>query len=547
MSQASENTSNAKYIFVSGGVSSGIGKGITTASVAKIIQSKGYKIVPVKIDPYLNFDAGTMRPTEHGEVWVTEDGGEIDQDLGHYERFLDLTISKRHNITTGQVYGAVIDRERKGYYLGQTVEAIPHIIEEIYNRLKEIAEKNQTDFVIVEIGGTVGEYQNEIYFRAARMMKTRGEKVLFIHTVYLPILKHLGEMKTKPAQQSVEILGKLGIQPDFLMCRAEKPIDDVRKRKLETFCYVPKERIISDHDIEPIYRLPLLLEEQGLGDKILSTFNLQPKNSDLTEWKNFINKVENSKEKVRIGIVGKYFDIGSFYLTDSYVTVLEAIKHAAWNNNRLPEIVWIDSKEFEKDRSKLAQLKEVDGIVVPGGYGESGVEGKILTIQFARENNIPFLGLCYGLQMAIIEFARNVCKLEGAHTTEVDANTPNPVVDLLPWQKKIIEESNMGATQRLGGQVVLIKPNTLAHKLYGKEKVIERFRHRYEINPKYISILEQNGFVFSGESEKDQGIMQIGELPNHKFFIGSQYHPEFTSRPLRPNPMFDGFIKAAIS
>ena len=535
------------YIFVSGGVSSGIGKGITTASVAKIIQSKGFKVVPVKIDPYLNYDAGTMRPTEHGEVWVTEDGGEIDQDLGHYERFLDQIISKRHNITSGQVYGAVIDRERRGQYLGQTVEAIPHVVDEVYFRLKEIAERSQADFVIVEIGGTVGEYQNEIYFRAARMMKTIGEKVLFIHTVYLPILKHLGEMKTKPAQQSVELLGKLGIQPDFLMCRSEKPIDEIRRKKLETFCYVPRERIMSDHDIDPIYRLPLLLEEQDMGNKILQKLNMLTKSTDLSEWRNFISKIENSKEKVKVGIVGKYFDTGSFTLTDSYVTVLEAIKHAAWNNNRSPEIVWIDSKDYEKDRGKLSQLKDVDGIIIPGGYGQSGVEGKILAIQFARENNIPFLGLCYGLQMAVIEYARNVCGLDGAHTTEVDPNTPHPVVDLLPWQKKIIEESNMGATQRLGGQSVLIKQGTLAHRLYGKEKVIERFRHRYEINPEYIDTLTRNGFVFSGESEKDQRIMQIGELPNLKFFVGSQFHPEFTSRPLRPNPMFDGFIKAAIS
>jgi CTP synthase len=331
------------------------------------------------------------------------------------------------------------------------------------------------------------------------------------------------------------------------MCRSEKPIDEVRRKKLEIFCYVPRERIISNHDVDPVYRVPLLLEEQDLGNKILQKLNMLTKRADLGDWRNFINKIESSSEKVKVGIVGKYFDIGSFTLTDSYVTVLEAIKHAAWNNNRSPEIIWIDSKEFEKDKGKLSQLREVNGMIIPGGYGESGVEGKILAIQFARENNIPFLGLCYGLQMAVIEYARNVCGLDGAHTTEVNPNTAYPVVDLLPWQKKIIAESNMGATQRLGGQTVLIKQNTLAYRLYGKDKVIERFRHRYEINPEYIDILARNGFVFSGESEKDQGIMQIGELLNHKFFIGSQFHPEFTSRPLRPNPMFDGFIKASIS
>jgi len=534
------------YIFVSGGVSSGIGKGITTASIAKILQAKGFRVIPVKIDPYLNFDAGTMRPTEHGEVWVTEDGGEIDQDLGHYERFLDLIIPKENNITTGQIYWNVLGRERKGEYLGQTVEAIPHVIDEVYRRLRNIADNTQAEFVIVEIGGTVGEYQNEIYFRAARMMKTKGERVLFVHTVYLPILKHLGEMKTKPAQQSVEVLGKLGIQPDFLMCRGEKPIDEVRKRKLETFCYVPKERIISDHDIEPIYELPLILEEQDLGNKILKQLGLQPRESKLDEWKSLIQKIKNSKEKVRIGIVGKYFDIGSFYLTDSYVTVLEAIKHAAWNNSRIPEIIWIDSKEFEKDEKNLQKLKSVDALIVPGGFGEGGVEGKILAIKYARENNIPFLGLCYGLQLAVVEFARNVCGMKGANSTEVDLMTKYPVVDLLPWQKKILEESNYGATMRLGGQLIEIKKETLAHKIYGKDSVIERFRHRYEINPEYVKTLEENGFVFSGKSAKDEGIMQIGELPKHNYFIGTQAHPEFTSRPLRPNPMFDGLIKATI-
>lgn len=534
------------YIFVSGGVSSGIGKGITTASIAKILQAKGFKVIPVKIDPYLNFDAGTMRPTEHGEVWVTEDGGEIDQDLGHYERFLDIIIPKENNITTGQVYWNVLKKERRGEYLGQTVEAIPHIVDEIYRRLKDIAEKNQAEFVITEVGGTVGEYQNEIYFRAARTMKNKGENVIFVHTVYLPILKHLGEMKTKPAQQSVEMLGKLGIQPDMLMCRGEKEIDEVRKKKLETFCYVPRERIIADHDIDTVYELPLLFEEQDVGNKILKLAGLQPRESRLEDWKIFIEKIKNSKEKVRVGIVGKYFDIGSFVLTDSYVTVLEAVKHAAWNNLRSSEIIWIDSKEFEKDEKNLKKLEQIDAMIVPGGFGESGVEGKILAIKYAREKNIPYLGLCYGFQLAVVEFARNVCKMEGAHTTEIESKAKCPVIDLLPWQKKILEESSYGATMRLGGQLIKIKEGTLAHKIYGKDSVVERFRHRYEVNLEYIKILEDNGFVFSGESAKDEGIMQIGELPSHKFFIGIQAHPEFTSRPLRPNPLFDGLIKAAI-
>jgi CTP synthase len=533
------------FIFVTGGVSSGIGKGITAASIAKVLQSKGFKIAPVKIDPYLNFDAGTLRPTEHGEVWVTDDGGEIDQDLGHYERFLDINVPKEHNITSGQVYSAVIEKERKGEYLGQTVEAIPHVVDEIINRLKKIAEKTQADFVLVEIGGTVGEYQNELFYRAARIMKTRGEKVIFIHTVYLPVLPHLGEMKTKPAQQSVELLGKLGIQPDFLMCRGPKEVDEPRIKKLEIFCNVPRENIISAHDIEPVYELPLLLEKQMLGDKILKAFNLEPRPSDLNAWKAVVERIKNATRTVKVGIVGKYFDIGEYKLADSYVSVIEAVKHACAHNDVKPEILWIDAKDFEKDSSKLSILSNLDGVIVPGGFGPSGVEGKILAIKYVRENDIPFLGLCYGLQLAVVECARNVCGLEGAHTTEVNPNTPHPVIDLLPWQKEILARAQYGATMRLGGQIVLIEENTLAHRLYGTTKVVERFRHRWEINPAYVEVIEKGGLHFSGKSEKEQNIMQIGERREHRFFIGSQFHPEFTSRPLRPNPLFFGFIKAA--
>lgn len=533
------------YIFITGGVLSGLGKGITTASIGRILVSKGFKVTAVKIDPYLNYDAGTLRPTEHGEVWVTEDGGEIDQDLGHYERFLDKNISKDNNITTGQIYGSVIERERKGEYLGKTVEAIPHITDEIKRRIRKIANDTKVDFVIVEIGGTVGEYQNEIYYRAARMMKTEGDKVLFIHIGYLPIPKHLGEMKTKPTQQSVEALGRLGIQPDFIVCRSEVPIDDVRREKLAIFCNVSKEDVISNPDFEYVYELPLFFEKQDFGKKILQKLNLEPRKSNFKDWGDFVKKLKNNGKVVKVGIVGKYFNIGEFKLSDSYISVIEAIKHAAANNDVRAEIAWIDSKDFEKDPEKLKNLKEFDGIIVPGGFGTSGVEGKILAIQFTRENNIPYLGLCYGLQLAVIEYARNVCKLKDANSTEINPNTPHPVIDLLPWQKKILQESKYGATMRLGGQIVEIEPNTLAYRLYGKDKVMERFRHRYEINPEYVDILAENGFVFSGKAEKED-IMQIGELPSHRFFIGSQFHPEFTSRPLRPNPLFGGFIKAAI-
>ena len=534
------------FVFVTGGVVSGLGKGISTASIGKILQAKGFSVTAMKIDPYLNFDAGTLRPTEHGEVWVTEDGGEIDQDLGHYERFLDVTISKRHNVTTGQVYSVVIERERKGEYLGKTVQPIPHVTDEIKRRVREVANNTKAEFVLIEVGGVVGDYENILFLEAARQMKFEGEKVIFIHVAYLPFLGSLGELKSKPVQHSTRELLTLGIQPDFIICRSDYPIDEVRKDKVAMFCNVVKEDIISNPNLDSIYELPLYFEKQDFGNKILGKFGMESRDSDLGKWNEFVDNLKNGRKAVKIGIVGKYFDIGEYKLPDAYVSVIEAIKHAAANNLVKAEISWIDSKDFERDRSKLNTLKNFDGIIVPGGFGPSGVEGKFLAIEFVRENNIPFLGLCYGLQLAVIEFARNVCNLGDAHTTEIKFGCSNPVIDFLPWQKKIVEESNYGATMRLGGQIVLIKPNTLAHKLYEKTEVIERFRHRYEINPKYVEVLEKNGFVFSGESKKDEGIMQIGELPNHKFFIGSQFHPEFTSRPLKPNPLYDGFIKACM-
>ncbi|MDT7859075.1 MAG: CTP synthase [Candidatus Aenigmarchaeota archaeon] len=534
------------YVFVTGGVMSGIGKGTVSASIGKILKSKGFNVTAIKIDPYLNFDAGTLRPTEHGEVFVTEDGGETDEDLGHYERFLDITLTKDHNITTGKIYLSVIEKERRGEYLGKTVEAIPHLTDEIKARIKEIARRDDADFVIVEIGGTVGEYQNEIYYRAARLMKSEGEKTVFVHVVYLPILRHLGEMKTKPAQQSVELLGRLGIQPDFIVARAEKEIDEVRRKKLSIFCNIKEEDIISAPDLEYTYELPLVFERQDFGNKILRKLGLESRKSNLEDWEEFVRRLKYSTKKVKIAIVGKYFDIGEFEIGDSYISVIEAIKHASANNEVKAEIHLINSKDFERDNKKVEILMEFDGIIVPGGFGASGVEGKILAIKFARENSIPFLGLCYGFQLAVVEFARNVCGLREAHTTEVNLNTPHPVVDLLPWQKALIKEKKIGATMRLGGQIVRIKRDTLAYNLYKKEEVMERFRHRYEVNPSYINVLEKNGFVFSGFSKIEENIVQIGELPSHKFFIGTQFHPEFTSRPLRPNPIFNGFIKACI-
>ncbi len=540
-----QRQTKTKYIFITGGVISGLGKGIVTSSIGKMLQFRGFKVTACKIDPYINFDAGTLRPTEHGEVWVTEDGGEIDQDLGHYERFLDIEVSRSHNITTGQVYYEVIKREREGKYLGQTVQPIPHVTDEIKRRIRQVAKDSGTDFLLVEVGGTVGDYENILFLEAARQMKLEKETVLYIHVAYLPIPRSLGEMKTKAVQHSVRELRNIGIQPDFIIGRSETYLDDARKKKIALFCNVNEEDVISDPDIENIYKLPLIFEEEHFGEKILSKLGIENVKPNDREWREFVNKVENLKEEVRIGIVGKYFDIGRFQLPDSYISVIEAIKHAAWFNDRKPRLRWIDSKLFEEGDENLSNLRLVDGIIVPGGFGTTGIEGKIKAIKYARENNIPFLGLCLGLQLAVVEFARNVCSLERANSSEIDPDTPHPVIDLLPEQKEILKKSKYGATMRLGAQIVKIKPRTLAYELYGKREVTERFRHRYEINPEYVPILERHGFIFSGTTPDDR-IMQIGELPNHPFFIGSQFHPEFTSRPLRPNPLFKGFIKACI-
>ena len=455
------------YIFIVGGVLSALGKGIVTASIGRILKSKGFNVTAIKIDPYINWDAGTMRPTEHGEVWVTEDGGEIDQDLGHYERFLDINISKAHNITTGQVYYTVIERERAGKYLGKTVQPIPHITDEIKSRIKTIALNTKTEFVLVEIGGVIGDYENVLFLEAARQMKLEGNKVIFIHVTYLPVLKSVGEMKTKPTQHSVKALREIGIQPDFIVCRSNTTIDEPIRDKIALFCNVRKEDIISDPDVDNIYKVPLEFEKQQFGNMILSKLGLDTTRSNLSDWQQFVENM-NTDRQIPIGIVGKYFDIGKFRLPDSYISVIEAIKHAAAANRVRADIRWIISTEFEKKDKNREILTNVCGIIVPGGFGHSGVEGKIAAIRSARENNIPYLGLCLGLQLAVVEFARNVCGLEDANSTEVNETTKYPVVDFLPWQKKLITESQYGATMRLGGQIIKIKPNTLAHTLYGK-------------------------------------------------------------------------------
>jgi CTP synthase len=533
------------YIIVTGGVISGLGKGITTASIGKILENHGYKVTAMKIDPYINFDAGTLRPTEHGEVWVTEDGGEIDQDLGHYERFLDINIPKCNNITTGQVYSAVIEKERSGKYLGKTVQPIPHVTNEIKRRIRASSEETKFDFVLVEIGGTVGDYENVLFLEAVRQMKLEGEKVIYVHVTYVPVIKSLGEAKTKPTQHSVKLLREIGIQPDFIITRSEKPLDDVRKEKIALFCNVSGDDVISDSNIDNVYGVPLLFEEQELCKKILKKLGLRKEELDLNVWKNYVAKIRKLDNKVKIGIIGKYFDIGAFKLSDAYISVIEAVKHAAWNNNLQPEIEWIDSKIFEKQPRKIVYLKKVDGIIVPGGFGLSGVEGKISTIKYARENNIPYLGLCLGMQLAVVEYARNVCGMKGANTTEVEKNPAYPVIDFIPDQVKIVTESRYGATMRLGAYPAILTKGSLIQKLYNDQnKVYERHRHRYEVNPQYVETLEKHGLVFSGRSP-DGILMEFLELPDHPYFTATQAHPEFKSRPMKPAPLFDGLLKAA--
>jgi len=532
------------YIVITGGVISGLGKGITTASIGKILQLHGYRVTAMKIDPYMNCDAGTLRPTEHGEVWVTEDGGEIDQDLGHYERFLDINISKYHNITTGQVYGAVIDKERKGKYLGKTVQPIPHVTNEIKDRIRKPAQDSNWDFILVEIGGTVGDYENVLFLEAVRQMKLEGEKVIFVHVTYVPVLDTLGEAKTKPTQHSVKLLREIGIQPDFIITRSEEPLDNVRREKIAMFCNVHEEEVISDSNIDNVYAVTLLFEKQDLCKKVLRKLNLRKDKNNLESWERFIKKIRRLKNSINIGIVGKYFDIGTSQLSDSYISVIEAVKHAAWNNNLKPEIKWIDSKVFEKDPKKLSTLNKLDGIIVPGGFGLSGIDGKLETIRYVREKGIPYLGLCLGMQLAVVEYARNMCDMKEAHTTEVDKNTPYPVIDFIPEQVKIVLESRYGASMRLGAYPAILKKGSLIHKLYNENKVFERHRHRYEVNPEFVKKLEDCGIVFSGQSPSGV-LMEFMEIPNHPYFVATQAHPEFKSRPMKPSPLFDGLIKAA--
>ena len=533
---------STKFIFVSGGVISGLGKGITAASIAAILKSKGYKISPVKVDMYLNFDAGTIRPQEHGEVFVTDDGVETDQDLGHYERFLGTSLSKVNYITTGQVYSEVLRKERAFEYDGEDVEAIPHITDEIIRRFK--AAGKDADIVIVELGGTVGEYQNGIFFEATRIMKLRNpEDVLQVHVAYLPIPGNIGEMKSKPVQQSVRILNSMGIEPDFVVARAEHYVDERRKERIALFCNVHKEDVIANPDVGSIYEVPLVMQDQKFGEKILAKLGFPAGRKDLEPWRKLLRTMKTVKKEVNIAVVGKYFSTGNYHLSDVYVSIIEALKAASWQNKVKPVLHWIDSEKIEKQGTEL--LANMDGIVITPGFGKRGIEGMISAITYARENLVPYLGLCYGMQMATIEFARNVLKLKNAHTMEVDDDTPHPVINLMPDQEKKLLKKDYGASMRLGAWACVLKPGSRAEKAYGSRKIEERHRHRYEFNNKYRKQFEAAGFIFSGTSP-DGHLVEIIELADHPFFVGVQFHPEFKSRPLNPGPLFREFIKASI-
>lgn len=525
---------------------SGVGKGIATASIGKILQSKGFEVTAIKIDPYVNIDAGTMNPVEHGEVFVTEDGLETDQDIGHYERFLDRNITADNYMTTGQVYETVIHKERNLEYGGKCVEVVPHIPEEVIRRIYRVAHQSRADFILVEIGGTVGEYQNMIFLEAARLMKLKHPKdVLFILVSYLPVPKMIGEMKTKPTQYAARALNSAGLQPDIIIARSEYALDEPRKNKISVFCNVAQKDIISAPDIESIYEVPLNFEKDNLGQRILSKFNLKPKKKDFIAWQKLVKIIKNTEKKINIGIVGKYFATGNFTLSDSYISVIEAVKHACWHFNRKPEISWLNSEEYEKTPQKIKELKGLDGLIVPGGYGSRGTEGKIKVIEFARLNMVPYLGLCYGLQLAVIEFARNVCKMHLAQTTEINPKTKYPVIDIIPEQKIKIQKKDYGASMRLGAYLCQLTKGTRAQRAYGQMNVSERHRHRYELNNDFRQDLESRGLVISGFNPQ-RNLAEIIEFKNHPFFVATQFHPEFKSRPLQPHPLFREFIRAGL-
>lgn len=532
-----------KFIFITGGVISSLGKGLVASSLGLLMKARGFSVNLVKIDPYLQVDAGTMSPYEHGEVFVTEDGGETDLDIGNYERFIDRNLTSRNSITTGRIYWNVLKKERAGKYLGKTVQVIPHITDEVKSTLLELG--RDYDITIVEIGGTVGDIEGQPFLEAIRQMKKDlGKKnTLYLHVSLLPFLKVTSETKTKPTQHSVKELRSIGIQPDILVVRSEVPVSDKIKEKLALFCDVEKQAVIEALDVSDIYRIPLMLEKEGLDSIAVKMLELRDTSKNLDFWKDIVNRLENPKLQVNIGIVGKYVQ-----LKDSYKSLIEAITHAGINNWCQVNIKWIDAEKLESPYfydiidGEIKSLR-LSGILVPGGFGERGIEGMVHAIKYVRENNIPFLGICLGLQCAIIEFARNVCGLENANSTEFDPETPYPVIDLMESQKSISEK---GGTMRVGSYKAVLKEGSLVKRLYGVSEISERHRHRYEVNRQFVSIIEGKGFSVSGTSP-DGRLVEFVENPLCDFFVATQAHPEFKSRPVKPSPLFDGFIKACLS
>lgn len=540
-----------KYIFVSGGVLSGLGKGITTASIALLLKSRGFKVTCLKFENYLNIDAGTIRPQEHGEIFVCRDGFECDQDIGTYERFLNQNLSRENFVTIGQIYHKVIAGERAFAYEGEDVEAIPHITEEILKSAKKAAQKDRAQIILVELGGTAGEYQNVLYYEAYRILKNREpQNALHIHVTYVPIPSSIGEMKTKPTQMSVKVLNSMGIQPDFIVGRSSKPLDERSKKKIALFCGVDETCVISNPDVASIYEVPLILEDQDLDQKILEKLGLKPQKSDLKEWRQLVERINTTEPKLKIAIVGKYQKTGeNSLLEDAYLCVIEALKHACWEQKSALEIHWFGAEALEDRTEKnqlAAELSTMDGIIVPQGWGSRGVEGKIEAVRIAREKKIPYLGLCFGMQMAVIEFARNVCGFAYANSTEVKPKTRCPVIHSMPGQEEYLNQHQYGGTIRLGAWPCRVKKGTVLDGIYQSNSISERHRHRYEVNNRYKKALESKGLIISGTSP-DGKLVEAIELPTetHPFFLATQFHPEYQSRPLNPHPIFSAFVKAA--
>jgi CTP synthase len=527
-----------KYIFVTGGVSSSLGKGITAASIGRLLKARGLRVTMQKMDPYINVDPGTMNPFQHGEVFVTDDGTETDLDLGHYERFVDEHLGRENNVTTGSVYWSIISRERKGEFLGGTVQVIPHVTNEIKERILRLTRSSEVDVVITEIGGTVGDIESLPFLEAIRQFKkdVGEENVMYIHVSLVPYLETTRELKTKPTQHSVKELRSIGIHPDAIVCRSSRPISMELKEKISLLCDVDIEGVISAQTAECIYEVPLLLHAEGLGDYVARRLGLEGHEEDLSAWEEMVRKIKSAVHRVDIGIVGKYVD-----LPDAYLSIIESLKHGGFAHSAKVNIRWIASDDITADNAGEL-LSGLDGILVPGGFGVRGVDGKLEAVRYAREKGVPFLGICLGLQCAVIETARNLCRLPKANSSEFDPTTPDPVIDLLPTQRDVDE---MGGTMRLGLYPCKLKEGTLAHRCYGDEVIYERHRHRYEVNNHYRSVLQEAGLVFSGLSP-DGKLVEIVERKDHPWFLASQFHPEFKSRPNRPHPLFRGFVGAAL-